>query len=105
MWYFYKEATEQIDADAQVGLAFARNSAGCGDALATLAAMGLTPSSRGWVEELGQLLVPDALRRLAFIANAFLMVLPAQVLPSYFDGWFADLLRLHQLFLFAVKAF
>ncbi len=45
--------------------------------------MGLTPSSRGWVEELGQLLVPDALRRLASIANAFLMVLPAQVLSFH----------------------
>ena len=70
---------EQIQAILQVGLAFARNIEGCSDALEILAAMGLTPSSRGWVEELGQLLVPEALQRAASIANAFLMVLPAQV--------------------------
>ncbi len=63
----------------QVGLALARNSEGSNDALGSLSAMGLSPSARGWVEELGQLLVPEALRRAASIANAFLMVLPAQV--------------------------
>lgn len=68
-------------AHVQVGLALARNAEGSSAALGILSAMGLTPSSRGWVEELGQLLAPEALRRSASLANAFLMVLPAPVRP------------------------
>ncbi|KAK9833251.1 hypothetical protein WJX84_002900 [Apatococcus fuscideae] len=60
-----------------VGLALARSAEGSDAALGMLSAMGLTPSSRGWVEAFGQLLAPEALRRAASWANAFLMVLPA----------------------------
>ena len=63
----------------QVGLALARNAEGSSAALGILSGMGLTPSSRGWVEEMGQLLAPEALRRAAYLANAFLLVLPAPV--------------------------